>query len=58
MGLTEFSEAPQQCWQKSVPAGLSFLQTGQINHRPSGGCGKAGFCPSSETGAVINKYFL
>jgi hypothetical protein len=36
-GVTEFNDAPQQYWQNSVPAGLGFLQIGQINHRPSGG---------------------
>jgi len=35
-----------------------FLQTGQTSHKPSGGCGEFGFCPSSEFGIDIKKYYL
>jgi hypothetical protein len=58
IGCTEFSDAPQQYRQYSVPAGFSFLQTGQTSHKPSGGSGEFGFCPSSEFGIDIKKYYL
>jgi hypothetical protein len=52
-GLTEYNEAPQQNRQCKVPAGLGFLQMGQINQSSLCGSGFSDSFLSKESEGII-----